>query len=115
MLKRLKFTQSPYLAIGGFSLVNAVIYATSAAKLTTLSQMSVLLLDKSWLHTYTSSYSMTFLAIMLFFPFSALLLRFNRGRLPRNPVATLSRVIVTLALAVILIAGNAAISPIALG
>ena len=63
----------------------------------------------------TLSFAMTWLSVMTLFPVSLLLLKFNRGRLPRMRCAPLPLVLTTLLLAIVAIAGNVALDPSTIG
>ena len=52
---------------------------------------------------------------MTTFPFALLLLKFNRGRLPRTPHISILLVFLTLAVAFTIVGGNIAIDPIIVG
>lgn len=52
---------------------------------------------------------------MTLFPIAVLLLKFNRGRLPREPRTSLAVVFATLAIAFVVIGGNIAIDPSIVG
>lgn len=75
-----------------------------------------------WTYSDTDSYangtirfSLVWLSVMALFPISLLLLKFNRGRLPRTPKTPVSIVILTLAVVPSVFAGNIAIDPITFG
>ena len=52
---------------------------------------------------------------MTLFPLSVLLLKFNRGRLPRDPHVSILLVFFALAVAAVVIGGNIAYDPITIG
>ena len=60
-------------------------------------------------------FSLTWLAAMALFPLSLLLLKFNRGRLPRDSYTSLTLVLTTLLAVLVIIAGNVYIDPITAG
>lgn len=60
-------------------------------------------------------FSLIWLAVMTLFPIAVLLLKFNRGRLPREPRTSLGVVFITLAVAFVVIGGNIAIDPSIVG
>ncbi|KAK0223656.1 AAAP amino acid permease [Armillaria fumosa] len=93
------FSQSPYVSVLSFAAFSGVIYATTGASLVIMSKM----------------FSLVWLSVMALFPISLLLLKFNRGRLPRTPTIPVSMVIVTLAVGPTIFAGNIAIDPIMSG
>ena len=64
----LPLTHAPYVAVLSFSTFSALLYASAGARLPVLSEM----------------FSLVWLAVMLLFPVSLLLLKFNRGRLRRR-------------------------------
>jgi hypothetical protein len=55
------------------------------------------------------------LTVMAVFPIALLLLRFNRGRLPRNTKTPLSVIILSLLVTAVVFAGNVAINPATAG
>lgn len=93
------FTRSPYVSVLSFAVSSGVIYATTCASLVIMSKM----------------FSLVWLSVMALFPISLLLLKFNRGRLPRTPKTPVSVVILTLAVVPTVFAGNIAIDPITFG
>ncbi|PBK76124.1 AAAP amino acid permease [Armillaria solidipes] len=93
------FTRSPYVSVLSFAVFSGVIYATTCASLVIMSKM----------------FSLVWLSVMALFPISLLLLKFNRGRLPRTPKTPVSVVILTLAVVPTVFAGNIAIDPITFG
>ncbi|KAJ3506729.1 hypothetical protein NLJ89_g6709 [Agrocybe chaxingu] len=94
-LKLLPKTGSPYVSVLSFVAFSGVLYASSGASLTIVSQM----------------FSLVWLTVMALFPVSLLLLKFNRGRLPRGRKTRL--VVLGLALATVPVvwAGNVAYEP----
>jgi hypothetical protein len=60
-------------------------------------------------------FSLVWLTVMMLFPLSVLLLKFNRGRLPRTPETPLSLVFSTFAVAAAAFAGNIAVDPDTVG
>ncbi|CAL1697826.1 unnamed protein product [Somion occarium] len=60
-------------------------------------------------------FSLIWLAVMTLFPIAVLLLKFNRGRLPRQPRTSLTIVFSTLIIAFVIIGGNIAIDPTIVG
>lgn len=61
--------------------------------------------------TITDRFSLVWLTVMGLFPLSLLLLKFNRGRLPREPRTPLSIVLIVLCLLLVVFAGNVALDP----
>ncbi len=68
-----------------------------------------------FVHRYVARFSLVWLAVMTLFPLSLLLLKFNRGRLPRKPQTSLLVVFLTLAVAAVIIGGNIGIDPSIVG
>lgn len=97
--RRLPVTHSPAYSIVAFVAFSFVVYATSGANLGVTSKM----------------FSLVWLAVMTLFPISALLLKFNRGRLTRTPHTPLLLVLFTLAVGAVIIGGNIAIDPSIVG
>ncbi|KAK0236350.1 AAAP amino acid permease [Armillaria nabsnona] len=93
------FSRSPYVSVLSFAVFSGIIYATTCASLVIMSKM----------------FSLVWLSVMALFPISLLLLKFNRGRLPRTPKTPVSIVILTLAVVPTVFAGNIAIDPITFG
>lgn len=58
---------------------------------------------------------MVWLVVMSLFPLSSLLLKFNRGRLDRQPHTPLSIVFLTFVVAAVVMAGNIVIDPSTVG
>jgi len=63
----------------------------------------------------SSLFAMTFLWTLSVYAVALLALRFNRDRLPRERSASLGVILLTLALSIVLIAGNIALQPISIG
>ncbi|KIY49872.1 hypothetical protein FISHEDRAFT_40892 [Fistulina hepatica ATCC 64428] len=92
---------APYLAILSFDVVCGVLYASTGASLSIVSKM--------W-------FSLVWLSVMALFPTALLLLKFNRGRLPRGKrVTSLTTILLTLLVAAVVFAGNIAIDPTTAG
>ncbi|KAK0205192.1 amino acid permease-domain-containing protein [Desarmillaria ectypa] len=91
--------QSPYVSVLSFAAFSGVIYATTGASLVIMSKL----------------FSLVWLSVMALFPICLLLLKFNRGRLPRTPKTPVSIVFLTLAVVPTVFAGNIAIDPITFG
>ncbi|KDQ56708.1 hypothetical protein JAAARDRAFT_157891 [Jaapia argillacea MUCL 33604] len=98
-LKSLPLTGSPHVAIISFVVFSGVLYASSGASLAIMSKM----------------FSLVWLTVMMLFPLSALLLKFNRGRLPRTSVTSLSVIFFTIAVALAISVGNIVIDPTTVG
>ncbi|EIN12814.1 hypothetical protein PUNSTDRAFT_28714, partial [Punctularia strigosozonata HHB-11173 SS5] len=88
-------TQAPYVTILSFGVFCGILYASSGASLQVVSKM----------------FSLVWLTVMALFPFSDLLLKFNRGRLPRDRRASFITVLAALAVVMSVIGGNIAIDP----
>ncbi|KAJ7159241.1 amino acid permease-domain-containing protein [Mycena crocata] len=94
-LKLLPLSGAPYVSVLAITGVNFVLYASAGASLGVVSKM----------------FSLVWLTVMALFPLSLLLLRFNRGRVPRARNTPLSGVLLALALTPVVFAGNIAIDP----
>ncbi|KAF8911346.1 amino acid permease-domain-containing protein [Mucidula mucida] len=91
----LPLTGAPYISVLSFIGFSGLVYATTGASLAIMSKM----------------FSLVWLTVMALFPISLLVLKFNRGRLPRSPHTPLTVVLLTLALSPTVFAGNIAIDP----
>ena len=60
-------------------------------------------------------FSLVWLSVMTIFPLALLSLKFNRGRLPRTRDVSIVVVFLTIAVAIVIIAGNIAIDPLIVG
>lgn len=98
MLRKLPKTGAYWAATCLFLCLTLILCATSSFNLATLS----------------SIFSMAFLAVMTFFPLSALLVVWNRPNLPRTPKCGLALIFFAAAVGLIAIGGNIALSPVAL-
>ncbi|KAF9260746.1 AAAP amino acid permease [Marasmius fiardii PR-910] len=96
VLRGFPLSGAPYISVISFIGFCGIIYATTGANLSVVSKM----------------FSLVWLTAMTLFPLSLLLLKFNRGRLPRDSTASLSLVYATLLVALVIIAGNIYIDPI---
>ncbi|KAJ7439001.1 amino acid permease-domain-containing protein [Mycena latifolia] len=94
-LTLLPLSGAPYVSVLAFTAINAVLYASAGASLAIVSKM----------------FSLVWLTVMSLFPLALLLLRFNRGRIPRDRNAPLSVVALALTLTPVVFAGNVAIDP----
>jgi hypothetical protein len=61
--------------------------------------------------SYTLRFCLVWLTVMMLFPLSLLLLKFNRGRLPRTPNTPLRVIFSAFAVAIAVFAGNIAVNP----
>lgn len=98
-LRVIPATGSPHLSILSFVAFGGVIYASTGASLTIVSAM----------------FSFVWLTVMALFPISLLLLKFNRGRLPRKPYTRLVVVVTALVVVPVVLAGNIAVNPTTAG
>ncbi|KAF7986066.1 hypothetical protein HWV62_41454 [Athelia sp. TMB] len=94
-LKTLPRTGAHYVAVLAFIVLSGIIYASSGASLVVVSKM----------------FTLAWLFVIMLFPISLLLLKFNRGRLPRMPQTSLRLVLSAVATGVAIIAGSIAIDP----
>ena len=94
-LQLLPKTGSPYISVLSFVAFSGMLYATASASLTVISEM----------------FSLVWLTVMSLFPISLLLLKFNRGRLPRTSRTPLLIVVASLLVALVILAGNIAFNP----
>ncbi|KAG5652646.1 hypothetical protein H0H81_004202 [Sphagnurus paluster] len=76
-----------------------MLYASAGVNLNVISQM----------------FSLVWLTVMSLFPLTLLLLKFNRGRLPRDTSTPLGVVIAAVAISVVVFAGNVAVNPATFG
>ena len=115
--RRLPVTRSPAYSIVAFVAFSFIVYATSGANLGVTSKMCVgrVPFGGVILLTVHDRFSLVWLAVMTLFPISALLLKFNRGRLTRAPRTPLLLVLFTLAVGAVIIGGNVAIDPSIVG
>lgn len=60
-------------------------------------------------------FALTWLSVMTLFPISLLLLKFNRGRIPRTHTASLPLTLLAALVALVVFAGNVAIDPKTVG
>ncbi|RDB17279.1 hypothetical protein Hypma_001728 [Hypsizygus marmoreus] len=98
-LNALPHTQAPYLSVLSFIGFCGILYASASADLNVISQM----------------FSLVWLTVMSLFPISLLLLKFNRGRLPRDSRTPLLVIILALCVSVVVFAGNIAVNPATAG
>jgi hypothetical protein len=94
-LKVLPRTGSLHFSVLAFIAFCAVLYASAGASLSIVSKM----------------FTLVWLFVMMLFPLSLLLLKFNRGRLPRARRTSLWLVFGAFAVALVVIGGNIAIDP----
>ncbi|KAJ7136289.1 AAAP amino acid permease [Mycena filopes] len=94
-LRVMPFSGAPYVSVLAFTAINGVLYASAGARLDVVSKM----------------FSLVWLTVMGLFPLALLLLRFNRGRLPRERTTPLSVIAFALALTPVVFAGNVVIDP----
>ncbi|KAE9408697.1 AAAP amino acid permease [Gymnopus androsaceus JB14] len=97
--KVLPITNAPYVSVLSFVAFSGIVYASTGASLDVVSKM----------------FSLVWLVVMSLFPLALLLLKFNRGRLPRAPNTSLSVVIFALILVPIVFAGNVVVDPTTAG
>ncbi|KAJ7838865.1 amino acid permease-domain-containing protein [Mycena olivaceomarginata] len=98
-LNALRLTDAPYVSVLAFMACNVMMYGCAGGSLAIVSQM----------------FSLVWLTVMAIFPIALLMLRFNRGRLPRNTRTPLSVIIASLAVTAAVFAGNVAIDPTTVG
>ncbi|KAJ7770096.1 hypothetical protein B0H16DRAFT_1673410 [Mycena metata] len=98
-LNVLRLTDAPYISVLAFMACNVVMYGCAGRSLAIVSQM----------------FSLVWLTVMGVFPVSLLFLRFNRVHLPRNKRTPASVIIASLAVTLIVFAGNVAIDPVTAG
>ncbi|KAJ7764169.1 amino acid permease-domain-containing protein [Mycena maculata] len=94
-LKALSLTDGPYVPLLAFIVCNVVMYASAGGRLAVVSNM----------------FSLVWLTVMALFPVALLLLRFNRGRLPRANKTPLSVIMLSLVATAAVFAGNVIIDP----
>ncbi|KAF5384450.1 hypothetical protein D9615_003405 [Tricholomella constricta] len=98
-LRALPRTKSPYVSVLSFIAFSGVLYASAGANLNVISQM----------------FSLVWLTVMSLFPLTLLLLKFNRGRLPRDSRTPLAIVVAAIAVSAVVFAGNVAVNPATAG
>uniref|UniRef100_A0A0W0FV04 Putative AAAP amino acid permease n=1 Tax=Moniliophthora roreri TaxID=221103 RepID=A0A0W0FV04_MONRR len=92
-------TKAPWISILSFVGFCAIIYSSTSASLTIVSKM----------------FSLVWLGAMSLFPISLLLLKFNRGRLPRDSQYPLTIVLLALTITFVVVVGNIYIDPTTAG
>ncbi|GLB39740.1 putative amino acid permease [Lyophyllum shimeji] len=98
-LQALPRTKAPYFSVLSFVAFAGVVYASAGADLTVISNM----------------FSLVWLTVMSLFPLALLLLKFSRGRLPRNSSTPLAVVVAAAAVSAVVFAGNIAVDPATAG
>ncbi|KLO06622.1 hypothetical protein SCHPADRAFT_923138 [Schizopora paradoxa] len=98
-LFRMPYTDAQIVAITAFVLLSGVLYGSAGANQRIIS----------------SVFALTWLTVMGLFPLSLLLLKFNRGRVPRQRRVSLSWTALTLAITVVVFVGNVAMDPKTVG
>ncbi|KAJ6623648.1 amino acid permease-domain-containing protein [Mycena sp. CBHHK59/15] len=98
-LNTLPRSGAPYISILSFTAFNAILYASAGASLSIVSKM----------------FTLVWLTVMALFPLALLLLRFNRGRIPRDNSTPLSMIILGLIITAVVFGGNIAIDPSTVG
>lgn len=98
-LRPMPLTGQPFLTPIFFLLACIVMYATAAFRLATMS----------------SIFSVTVLTVLLMYPISNILLKFNRDRLPRKYKTSLMMTALAFVSTLTVLIGNLVLSPIALG
>lgn len=88
-------TGAPYVSMLAFTAFSGLLYGTAGASLVIVSEM----------------FSLVWLTVMALFPAALLLLRFNRGQLPRARRTQLGVVVSALLIAPVVFAGNVAYKP----
>ncbi|KAJ7844513.1 amino acid permease-domain-containing protein [Mycena olivaceomarginata] len=94
-LRVLPVSGAPYVSVLMFTGMSGVLYASTGASLAIVSKM----------------FSLVWLTVMALFPLALLLLRFNRGRMPRARTAPMGCLVLALVLTPVVFAGNVAIDP----
>ena len=93
------YTASAHISVLAFIGFCGVLYASSGASLSILSKM----------------FTLVWLCVMALFPLSLLLLKFNRGRLPRARRTSIWIIFIAFGIALTIICGNIAIDPTTAG
>ncbi|PPR03413.1 hypothetical protein CVT24_012708, partial [Panaeolus cyanescens] len=94
-LRVIPLSGSPYVSVLTFAAFCGILYASAGTSLKVVSEM----------------FSLVWLTVMALFPISLLLLRFNRGRLPRQTPRGLWVVGLSMIIVPAIFAGNIAINP----
>lgn len=96
----------------------SILYASAGARLAVVSKMHVAPISLLIVTILTVDvipvffrFSLVWLTVMTLFPLSLLLLKFNRGRLPRAPNTPLRVIFSAFAVAAAVFAGNIALDP----
>ncbi|KAG6917339.1 hypothetical protein DXG01_002910 [Tephrocybe rancida] len=92
-------TGSPYVSVLSFIAFSGVLYASARANLNVISQM----------------FSLVWLTVMSLFPLTLILLKFNRGRLPRDSSTPLAVIVIAIIVSIVVFAGNIAVNPATAG
>lgn len=95
----LPLTGAPYISVLCFIGFSIAIYASTGANLTIISEM----------------FSVAWLAVMMLFPVSLVLLRFSRPRLPRVSRCSFTVIIGATLVSAVVLAGNVGINPVIAG
>ncbi|KAI6165303.1 amino acid permease-domain-containing protein [Pisolithus thermaeus] len=95
----LPLTGAPYISVLCFMGLSIAIYASTGANLTIISEI----------------FSVAWLAVMMLFPISLVLLRFSRPRLPRVSRCSFTVIIGATMVAAVVLAGNIGINPVIAG
>ncbi|TFK75584.1 hypothetical protein BDN72DRAFT_757165 [Pluteus cervinus] len=94
-LKTIPRTGSPYMSVFVFMLFSGLLYATAGASLSIVSQM----------------FSLVWLTVMILFPISLLLLKYNRGRLQGPKPIPIGIIFAALCIGACVFIGNIVIAP----
>jgi amino acid transporter len=94
-LRLIPRTGSPYISVLFFVVFSGMLYATAGANLVVVSEM----------------FSLVWLTVMTLFPIALLLLKFNRGRLPRENPAKRVTICGALVISAVVFSGNIAYNP----
>ncbi|KAJ3964665.1 AAAP amino acid permease [Lentinula raphanica] len=88
-------SNAPYVSVLSFVAFVGIIYASTGAQFSIVSEM----------------FSLVWLVVMSLFPLALLLLKLNRGRLPRTPNTPFCVVLLALVIVVVVFTGNVIIDP----
>ncbi|KAG6902736.1 hypothetical protein C0995_012400 [Termitomyces sp. Mi166 len=106
-LLKLPITQSLYVSVLSFIAFCGVLYASAGANLSVVSQM----ISPPVLTETVNRFSLVWLTVMSLFPLTLLLLKFNRGRISRDPNTHLLIIFSSIIISIFVFVGNIAVNP----
>ncbi|KAG6860603.1 hypothetical protein C0995_009424 [Termitomyces sp. Mi166 len=94
-LRTLPTTRALYVSVLSFMVFSGILYVSAGASLNVISQM----------------FSLVWLTVMSLFPLTLLLLKFNRGRIPRSSHTPLAVIIAAILVSIVVFVGNITVNP----